>query len=171
MVACTLIGAVWLIVQGPVPVLRGVTPLPEMAPFWYMLLAFPVLGLLAADLVDLFRSKGLSLLTMELAVQISLIVGLSSARLEALLPLSGHALLFSYFAFRRLLVGSTSKGQSIGEVWLAGGCLAVTAYLKLLWWNDPTTLVSGIAVGALLAIFSGWFIARRSPAPAPGSPS
>lgn len=164
-VACTLTGAAWLVWQGPMPVLRGITPMPEMAPFWYMLLAFPVLGLLVADLVDLSRNRGFSPPTFELAAQIALIVGLSSARLGALLPLSGHALLFSYFVFRRLLVGTASRGQSVAEVWLAAGCLAATAYPKLFWWDDPATLVAGIAIGVLFAGFSGWFswfTARRS---------
>lgn len=161
--ACTLVGAGWLIWQGPVPVLRGTTPLPEMAPFWYMLLAFPVLGLLLADLVDLARSRGLRRPTIELAIQISLIVGLSSVRLGALIPLSGHALLFAYFVFRRLLLGSAARGQSILEVWLVAVLLGIIAYPKLFWWKDPTTLVAGITAGALLATLS-WFTTQRPPA-------
>jgi hypothetical protein len=54
--ATTLAGAAWLAHKGPVPVIRITTPLPEMAPFWYMLLAFSVLGMLVADLVDLWRA-------------------------------------------------------------------------------------------------------------------
>ena len=53
--ATTLAGAAWLAHKGPVPVIRIMTPLPEMAPFWYMLLAFPVLGMLVADLFELWR--------------------------------------------------------------------------------------------------------------------
>ena len=54
--ATTLAGAAWLAHKGPVPVIRITTPLPEMAPFWYMLLAFPVLGMLVADLFELWRA-------------------------------------------------------------------------------------------------------------------
>jgi hypothetical protein len=79
--------------KGPVPVIRITTPLAEMAPFWYMLLAFPVLGMLVADLFDLWRARGLSLPTVELGLQIALIVALSSLRLGVRIPLSGHALL------------------------------------------------------------------------------
>lgn len=73
-VVSTLAGSVWLILQGPIPVVRITIPLPEPAPFWYMLLAFPVLGLLLADLRDLYRSHGVGALTVELAFQIGLIV-------------------------------------------------------------------------------------------------
>lgn len=70
--ACTLAGAAWLIHQGPVPVVRITTPLPEAAPFWYMLLAFPILGLLVADLLDLYKAERFSPSTIELARQIAL---------------------------------------------------------------------------------------------------
>ena len=66
--ACTLAGAAWLIHTGPMPVIRISTPLPVMAPTWYMLLAFPVLGMLVADLVDLWRWRGLDRVSAELGV-------------------------------------------------------------------------------------------------------
>jgi hypothetical protein len=154
---CTLAGGIWLHLQGPISVVRITTPLPEAAPFWYMLLAFPVLGLLLADLLDLYRLRGASAPTLELALQIGLIVVLSSARLGARIPLSGHSLLASYFILRRLLLRSRPRSQSPLEVWLACGALAAIAYPKLAWWRDPVTLFTGIAVGALLAGFSRWF--------------
>ena len=154
---CTLVGMAWLIHQGPMPVVRITTPLPEPAPFWYMVLAFPVLGFLLADLVDLYRAQGIGPLTLELAFQIALIVSLSSARLGARIPVSGHSLLISYFIFRRLLLRRTSRRQSVFELWLAGGALGAVAYPKLAWWSDPVTLIAGIAVGGLLAAVSRWF--------------
>ncbi|HXU31909.1 MAG TPA: hypothetical protein VN851_15155 [Thermoanaerobaculia bacterium] len=161
--ACTLVGGVWLALQEPIPVIRVSTPLPEAAPFWYMLLAFPILGLLLADLLDLFLSTGVSRSTLELGFQIGLIVLLSSARLAVRLPVSGHSLLVSYFIFRRLLLSPTPRGRSSVELWLAVAVFAAIAYPKLAWWNDPVTLLAGVALGALLSAASRW-IARTSPA-------
>ena len=133
--ATTLTGAAWLAHKGPVPVIRITTPLPEMAPFWYMLLAFPVLGMLVADLFDLWRARGLSLPTVELGLQIALIVALSSLRLGVRIPLSGHALLVAWFLFRRLRLRNVPPRQSQPEVWIAAGVLAAVAWPKLFWWD------------------------------------
>lgn len=152
--SCTLAGAAWLIHQGPMPAIRITTPLPEAAPFWYMLLAFPVLGMLVADLVDLYRLRGVSASTLELAFQIGLLIGLSSLRLGARLPVSGHALLVSYFILRRLLLRSLPPRQSSLETLLAFGVLGAIIYPKLAWWDDPVTLLAGISLGALLAAVS-----------------
>lgn len=160
-VACTLAGWVWLALQDPIPVIRITTPLAETAPFWYMLLAFPILGLLVADLFDLYRSEGISRSTVELALQIALIVLLSSARLSARLPLSGHSLLVSYFVARRFLLPSLPPGLSRAELWLGLGVLAAVVYPKLFWWSDPVTLLTGMALGAALAAVSRWVARPR----------
>lgn len=154
--ATTVAGAAWLIHRGPMPVVRITTPLPEMVPFWYMVLAFPVLGMLVADCVDLARVRGVSLPTVELALQIAVIVGLSSARLGARIPLSGHSLLVAYFLFRRGLLRSVPPKQSSLEVWIAAAAFAAIAYPKLVWWDDPVTLLNGIVVGGMLAGVSRW---------------
>ncbi len=152
--ACTAAGAAWLAWKGPTPVIRITTPLAEPAPFWYMLSAFPVLGFLVADLLDLYRREGLRRGTVELAFQIALLVALSSLRLGVRLPISGHALLLSYFLFRRRLFGPSATRWHRIE-WLIGlGLLAVVAYPKLFWWRDPVTLLTGIALGAVLAAVS-----------------
>jgi hypothetical protein len=158
--ATTGAGVLWLIHKGPVPVVRITTPLPEMAPFWYMLLAFPVLGMLVADWVDLARLRGMDLATVELGAQIALIVGLSAVRLDSRIPLSGHALLIAYFLLRRLWLRNMPPPQSRLEVWLAAGALGGVAYPKLMWWDDPVTLLTGIGVAGGLAAVSGW-VGRR----------
>lgn len=152
--ACILAGAAWLIHKGPVPVVRITTPLPEMAPFWYMVLAFPVLGMLMADLVDLYRVRGIDRLSVELAVQIALIVTVSNLRLGIRLPISGHALLVAYFIGRRWWLRPYSPRQSAIELVAALAILALIAYLKLIWWDDPVTLCIGLAAGLLLAAIS-----------------
>ncbi|HSJ52950.1 MAG TPA: hypothetical protein VLC52_04315, partial [Anaerolineae bacterium] len=91
----TLAGALWLYAKGPVPVVRGTTPLEEMAPFWYMVSAFPVLGMLVADLVLLLLRYGLDRRSVELAFQLAVLLLISNARLGIRLPISGHPLLWS----------------------------------------------------------------------------
>jgi hypothetical protein len=152
---CTVVGAAWLIHKGPMPVIRVTTPMPEMAPFWYMLLAFPLLGMLVADLLDLL-ARGIGRPAVELAVQIALLVAISSLRLGIRLPISGHALLVSYVIARRLLVLDAPPRRRATELAVAIALLAAIAYPKLFWWDDPITLVAGIAVGALLAGISRW---------------
>jgi hypothetical protein len=158
--AFTLAGAAWLIHMGPMPVIRITTPLPVMAPTWYMLLAFPVLGMLVADLVDLWQLRSLDRVSAELGVMIVLIIALSSLRLGARIPLSGHALLTTYFIARRLLFRALLPRQSGWEVAAAVGALGAIAYPKILWWNDPVTLLAGITAGALLAGIS-WLVSVR----------
>jgi hypothetical protein len=159
--ATTGAGALWLIHKGPVPVVRITTPLPEITPFWYMLLAFPVLGMLVADWMDLARLRGLDLATAELGCQIALIVGLSAVRLDSRIPLSGHALLIAYFLLRRLWLRNVPPPQSRLEIWLAAGALGGVAYPKLMWWDDPVTLLAGIGAAGGLAAISGWVRRRQ----------
>lgn len=152
--ACTFAGAAWLVHKGPVPVVRITTPLAEMAPFWYMLLAFPVLGMLMADLVDLYRDRGIDRLSIELASQIAVIVAISNLRLGIRIPLSGHALLAAYFIGRRWWLRPYPPPQNQVELAVAVAIFGLIAYPKLIWWNDPVTLCTGLASGLLLAAIS-----------------
>ena len=153
-VAMTLAGTAWLVHKGPVPVIRITTPLPEMAPFWYMVLAFPVLGMLVADLVDLYRARGIDRLSVELAIQIALIVAVSNLRFGIRLPISGHALLVAYFIGRRWWLRPYPPRQNVGELAVALVIFGLIAYPKLIWWNDPVTLCIGLAAGLLLGAIS-----------------
>lgn len=149
--AMTALGAAWLAYIGPRPVVRIVTPLPETVPFWYMLTAFPVLGMLVADLVDLWRRRVPGLYLAAFAAQIVLIVALSAGRLALRLPISGHALVVSYLLCRRLFGGDLRSDRARFELVWGVSTLVVIAYPKLLWWTDPTTFGVGLATGALLA--------------------
>jgi hypothetical protein len=76
---------------------------------------------------------------------------ISNARLGLRLPISGHSLLVSYFICRRVLHRQTT-GFCLAELVFASAILAILAYVKILWWNDPITLFAGVAIGAILAI-------------------
>lgn len=160
-VLVTAVGAAWLLHKGPVPVVQGMTPLAETAPYWYMLAPFPILGLLVAELLGGIAHLGLQRPTVELAGAVAVLVALSHLRLALNLPLSGHALLATYFVLRR----TRCRPLPVPGRWIqlgAGGLLlAVTAYVKLLWWTDPLTLGVGAAVGALLAGI-GWLVVGRT---------
>ena len=57
--AVSLVGMLWLLHAGPTPVIRITTPLDENAPFWYMISAFPILGMLIAELVAVTAQQGI----------------------------------------------------------------------------------------------------------------
>lgn len=165
--ACTAAGIAWLVHRGPRPVIRIMTPIDEPAPFWYMLSAFPVLGMLVADAVDIFLADGFTLSLIELSSQIIVLIGLSSLRLGIYLPISGHALLVGYFIFRRLFIPPASPVQNRIELGVAFVVLIIIAYPKLFWWTDPITLTVGIVVGLIQAEMSRRFEAvlrKRRPA-------
>jgi len=148
---CTAVGALWLVHTGPVAVIRIMTTQTEITPFWYMLSAFPILGMLVADLVELLLGSGFSVAALELGAQILVLIVLSNLRLGFNLPMSGHALLVSYFVFRRVFIPPDSSLQNRIELGIALVAFVMIAYPKLVWWTDPITLGMGILVGLSLA--------------------
>lgn len=158
--ALTIAGTLWLLIQGPMPVVRITTILDETVPFWYMLTAFPVLGLLVGDLAVLVRRRAPRLQIVELAVMIALVVGLGQARLALQLPISGHSLLVGYVLFRRALLGIGCGWYPRVEYAVVVGVLLAITYPKLVWWTDPITLGVGIGAGGLLALSARCAAAR-----------
>jgi hypothetical protein len=164
--AVSAVGAAWLIATGPVLVIRITTPIAEYAPFWYMFLAFPLLGMLVADIRDAWRPAGPHRAWLWLAVRIGLVVGISNLRLGVFLPISGHALLAAFLVTLRLRERPWDPGhrspRRAMEATVAAGILLVIAYVKLAWWTDPITLGCGVVLGAGLALAGP----ARSDAPA-----
>ena len=157
----TLVGAVYLAWKGPVPVVRVFDTLPIDAPLWYMLTAFPVLGLLGADLLALARTRRWSH-AIELCIQLALIVALSQGRLELRIPVSGHALLFSCFVLRRAWEFEPRTPHRQLELGLGIGLLAMVCGVKLLWWRDPVTLLVGIATAAAITWIGRWVLTNHT---------
>jgi hypothetical protein len=143
-------------------VVRITTPIEEFAPFWYMLSAFPFLGMLLADLLDLYRDTGFSKRTIELACTTIVIVVLSNLRLGIRLPISGHSLVVSYLLFRRLFMQQSNNEISRIEILLAIFVLAILTYIKLSWWTDPITLGSGVILALSFALI-GRAITKSAP--------
>jgi hypothetical protein len=154
----TLVGAAYLHWKGPVPVVRVFDTLPIDAPLWYMLSAFPILGLLLADGLALLRTERRRH-AVELAVQILVMVVLSHSRLELRIPISGHALLFATFLLRRAWYPEPPVPWRGLERLMGGALLTMVAGVKLLWWRDPTTFAVGLLT-ALLLCWTGRRITR-----------
>jgi hypothetical protein len=150
----TAFGATWLYHKGPVPIVRVTTPLQEAVPFWYMLSAFPVLGMLAADLAFFFVSYGLERKTVELGFQVGILVLASNLRLVLRLPMSGHSLLFAYFILRRLFIGIPGHSLAKAECVVAMFLYTITSYVKVFWWSDPITVAVGTGIAIGLAAIS-----------------
>ena len=159
--AVVLAGAAWLVYRGQQPVVRGTVALDEVVPFGYMLTAFPVLGMLVADWVDLWLAHGLGRYTIELGLQLVVLVVVSNIRLVAWIPLSGHVLLFVYFILRRWLVRLPAQRWALLEAGAAVVLLLLTLYIKLVWWGDVWTVVNAAALAAVLAAGS-WLVVGRN---------
>lgn len=153
----TLTGAVWLYIKGPIPVIKGSTPLTEMVPFWYMLSAFPILGMLISDLITYLFTFKFQAKTFELFIQITLLTLLSNIRLSLFIPLSGHTLLLGYFILRRVLIDFRTSNINKIEILIAFIILLAASYMKLLRWSDPLTYLAGLGLGAILALVSSLF--------------
>jgi hypothetical protein len=156
--AATIAGALWLHAKGPVRVIVGTTEIDEFAPTWYMLSAFPVLGMLAADLVE--RAKRFGLLardTLLFAGCAAVVVAVANLRLGARLPISGHVLLLSYFLVHRL-ASRPWPPIALGEFVTALAILVAVTAIKLLRWRDWTTWSVGLAAGTSLALLCAYFL-------------
>lgn len=156
----TVLGALWLAWRGPVPIMSGTTPLPGYVPDWYMLAAFPILGMLVADCFYLAVQPRRQWAALELGIQIALLLILSNMRLKFGIIMSGHTLLFAYFVVRRMLVPFPARAVRRLDLVIAGALLAITSYVKVVWWQDWSTLLGGIAIGTLLALVS--FVTLRT---------
>ena len=153
-ISLTALGALWLYFSKPIPVIRGTEPLSIIVPAWYMLMAFPVLGMLLGDFIELLILKTSKLPALELAFQILLLVYIGNTRLLKAIPVSGHAMLFSYFIIRRLMVGRKSGLIPVIELSIAILFSLITIYMKLFVWDDPMTLAYGAITGITLGIIS-----------------
>jgi hypothetical protein len=147
--AVTVAGSLWLHFTGPLPVVKVTTPTDEFVPFWYMVTAFPVLGMLSADIVDSLRTRDYRA-SAVLAMATCSITALSAGRLSLHLPISGHALVIGYVVALRFV--RRSGPLALAELLVSAGFLMVIAYPKLVMWGDPITLGVGLGLGVLFAV-------------------
>ena len=140
-------------------VLRGSTFLPIVAPTWYMLSAFPILGMLFADWVTLLIHQRQKLPIAELGIQLMILVLVSGLRLDSHIPISGHILLFTYFLLRRFIIQLPIQPLMQIENGVAVALFSITSYVKLVWWTDVITWGAGI-VGGVVLVVASWIVLR-----------
>jgi hypothetical protein len=157
----TVAGVIWLSMLGTVPVVRISRAIDIAVPFWYMATAFPILGMLVADIAMLWVSYRSGLYWIELAGQIIVLVIVSSLRLSLKLPISGHALLFSYFILRRAVIPIPRHRSRKLESAIAIGLLLIVAYVKIFSWGDYLTLILGVGIAAVMAWISYILVGKR----------
>lgn len=157
--AVTGVGYAWLAWKGPTPVYRGAEPTSEIVPFWYMLSAFPALGMLVADWAELWAGKHRAA-CLELGAQIGLLVAISALRLDTHFPLSGHMLLLACFLGRRWLLKAPAQSLRLLENLVGVLLLAAVSYMKLGVWSDVMSWGTGLLGGAGLAVLS-WLAWRQ----------
>jgi hypothetical protein len=174
-VAVTAAGAAWLAAKGPVKVLIGSREIDEITPTWYMLAAFPVLGMVLADVLDAALSAGLfAKRTVVLGASAALLVIVSNLRLGIRLPISGHVLLMAYYFALRARAGALAMAPVARPAVVAARVerlvvlalfVAVTA-IKLLHWKDWETFLLGVAGGLCLAWMVAYFLKTPRTPPA-----
>jgi len=106
---------------------------------------------------DFFKLVGLrtsKLPAVELALQITFLLLLANTRLTKAIPISGHAMLFTYFILRRLTVERKSGLIPAIDLSIAILFSLLTIYMKLIVWDDPMTLAYGIITGIALGMIS-----------------
>lgn len=160
-VTTSLAGVLWISYKGPVPVVQVSTTLEMMAPYWYMFSAFPILGMLFADLVQLYAINGIDVQVVELGFQIIFLILIANSRLVYQLPISGHALLFTYFILRRMIVKIPIHNQMWFETIFAILLYVLIAYVKVVWWKDLLTLCLGTVVAIGLLIVSSLVLKKE----------
>ncbi len=146
-VSFTIAGVGWLLVKGPTQVIRGTVPLDIEAPFSYMVMAFPFLGILVADALALWKlaTKWASLV---LILQVGCICFLSIVRLTYRLPISGHVLLIAFFILYSL--GTRRALVRTIETLVAVVAFCVLLATKLIAWSDWQTPAVALAVAVTL---------------------
>ena len=174
-VAVTAAGAAWLASKGPVKVIVGTREIEEIAPTWYMLAAFPVLGMLLADVLDAALEVGVfAKRTGVLGASVALLVAVSNLRLGIRLPISGHVLLLTYFLGLRFRARAFSAGPTARpavafarfEAGVGLALFAAVAAMKLLHWRDFETFAIGVAGSSGLAWMVAYFLKTPRTPPA-----
>lgn len=157
----TVAGVIWLSMLGRVPVVHISRAIDIAVPFWYMACAFPILGMLVADVAVLWASYRSGLYWIELSGQIIVLVVISSLRLSLKLPISGHALLFSYFILRRAVIPIPRHRSRKLESAIAIGLLLIIISVKICWWGDYLTPAMGMSIAAVMAWVSYLVVGRK----------
>lgn len=152
----TGIGATGLWIHGPLPVTVTHYALEHVAPFWYMLAAFPFYGALAGEALW-HRREGHRRDAGVLAAQLLALGLLGMLRLVLRVPISGHVMLQGFFVAEL----HRAPAGRLRQVELVAGFAGLAGFLwiKLVEWQDWITPPAGLAAAAFVA--GAGAIARR----------
>jgi hypothetical protein len=142
---CVLIAGAAFVLRGPVPVVRGTTPLPITTPLSYQLPVFVPFGLLAGEMLHRALQRDGSRFSPAFLWQLAALCIVAAVRLlSGDIPISGHALLLAYFILYQAITRRVGRPLRL----LIGlAVLAEVGYFKLFLWDDVPTLLWGIALG------------------------
>lgn len=131
---------------GPVPVFVGLQKTAIMAPPWYLAtVGFPFGILLAEALID-FREHSFGMQGIQMFLVMVLLGLLTFFKYFIPVPVSGHGLIVTFFLLHEL------QEKREGRNWkLMVGALVMVqaAVFKLLFWQDPSSLLVGIGLGII----------------------
>jgi hypothetical protein len=118
-----------------------------------MLPVFFPFGILLGDVLLLWRKGNLRESIIKF-ILLLIIGGFSFFRLMTTIPLSGHAIILTYYLLYEIVTNNQKSGLRI-----ISGIVPyiITIYFKFLIWNDPLTFLSGLVFGAAV-----WSIKRIS---------
>jgi hypothetical protein len=135
----------WFASRPAMNVRVGLQEIDKVVPVHYQASAFPAFGLFAGALaLDAVRGRARSTLVPR-AVLIGLTGAIALLRLDARVPLSGHAVFLAAMLAHEL--GARSETRSPLGSALAGAGLGVTAWYKLVVWDDAGWFSASVAVG------------------------
>ncbi len=142
---CAVAAAIFWTVRGPMPVLRGSTPLPIPTPLGYQAPVFLPFGMLAGELAWAWLNRERAAYLASLPWQLAALCAVALIRLTLAIPVSGHAVLLAFFLLHELVA---QHGRHLLRALIGLAVLTEVAYFKLMVWDDGRTLVAGLVLGA-----------------------
>ncbi|OLS20855.1 MAG: hypothetical protein HeimC3_38490 [Candidatus Heimdallarchaeota archaeon LC_3] len=122
----------------------------------YMIPIFFILGIIFGELIYYYLSRNGQNNWIILFVEFFSLIFLSYLRITAIIPISGHSMILTYFLLKQIV---TYKNKHKSRIFIGFLILIITLYYKLLIWEDPITMFFGFLVGFF--IFSAGFYYKK----------
>ena len=149
-VLMTLLAGIYFQIQGYPLVNTATETLDVITPPLYMLPVFLPLGILVGEVFCLWRQNEPKS-AIQLFVTISIMGSLSFFRLITTIPISGHAIILTFFLLHEII---TNTHKHLLRIVVGIVIFVITCNYKFLVWSDPLTFLLGIIVGLILWVLS-----------------
>ncbi len=147
----TLIAYVYFEFQGYPQVITATETLTITTPAIYMIPVFFPLGMLLGEIIyNWIEGRIFEEFLVNLG-GILLIIIFSGIRLVLKTPFSGHSLILSFFLLHELI---SNKRNYMIRIIIGLSIFLITMFYKIIIWNDPITLISGLILGSLIWIIN-----------------